>query len=528
MPPLSQRFDYVVVGAGSAGCVVAARLSEDPSTRVLLLEAGGKDRGQEFRIPAAFSKLFHTDADWDYRTVPQAGLDNRALYWPRGKVLGGSSSINAMMWVRGVPADFDEWAAAGNPGWSYSEVLPYFQRAEHTERHDPDHTGRGGPITVEEQRHPNPGTRLFVETCQVVGIPLCVNPNGGGWEGVSLTQVSQRRGRRLSSADGYLRPALRRPNLTVATGALATRVMVDGGWAVGVTYTQAGEERVAEAEREVVLCGGTVNSPQLLLLSGIGPGDHLRAVGIDPLVDLPGVGSGLVDHLAAGIVRATSRTDTLVAAETPAQMARYLTRRRGMLTSPVGEAHAFIRSASELEWPDLELIFAPVPYLDHGDTPPPAHGYTIGVILLQPDSTGTIRLASGDPGAAPQIDPAYLSEPADLDRILAGLQTAELLFESPPLSDVITGWIRPEHRPGSRAEWTELVRRYAETLYHPAGTCRMGDDAAAVVDAELRVHGMGGLRVADVSVMPRLNRGHTNAVAVMIGERAADLIRAGA
>ena len=518
--------DYIVVGAGSAGCVLAARLSEDPATRVLLLEAGQPDKKQEIRIPAAFSKLFHTSFDWDYYTVPQRHLDDRVLFWPRGKTLGGTSSLNAMMWVRGVGADYDEWAKLGNQGWSYEEVLPYFKRAEDTERHDPDHLGRGGPMTVSNQRDPNPATALFVQACQRAGIPRNPNANVGTNEGVDLTQVSQRKGMRWSSADGYLRPAMKRPNLAVRTGVQATRVLVEGGRAISVEYLESGQAVIASAGSEVILAGGAINSPQLLMLSGIGPAAELSAVGVKPTVDLPGVGRNLLDHLAAGAIRFTNRTDSMVTAETLRELAKFVTRRKGMLTSSVAEAHAFVRSEPAIDWPDLEILFAPVPFLDHGGTTPPGHGYTIAAVLLQPASSGSISLASTDPTAAPRIDPNYLSEPEDLRVLTIGVERAMEIFESSPLSEVTGGWIRPDRKPESEAEVVAGIRRYSETLYHPIGTCRMGVDKMAVVDPELRVHGVGGLRVVDASIMPHLIRGHTNAPTVMIGERAADLIRA--
>lgn len=519
-------FDHVVVGAGSAGCVVAARLSEDPRRSVLLLEAGPADIRREIGIPAAFSRLFRTEYDWAYETAPQPGLDGRRLYWPRGRGLGGSSSINAMMWVRGVPADFDAWAAAGNAGWSYGEVVEYFRRIEDAVRHDPEHTGIGGPVRVEEQRSPNPGTHLFVAACQRAGIPRNSNSNAGTNEGVDYTQVFQRRGRRVSSAAAYLRPVMRRSNLTMETGALVTRVVLEGGRATGVAYVKEGQLRTARVRGDVVLSGGAVNSPQLLMLSGIGPEEHLRSVGIDPVVDLPGVGSNLSDHLSCGMVMATSRTDTLVAAETLPQLLAYVLRRRGLLTSNVGEAHAFLRADAASEGADIELIFAPVPFLDHGATNPPGHGYTIGAVLLQPESRGEVRLASADPFQPPVIDPRYLTSDRDTELLAWGLEQVIRIFATEPLGGVVTGPIRPDVVPATRQDRVDVLRAWAETLYHPAGTCAMGAGPQAVVDAQLRVRGVAGLRVADTSVMPTLNRGHTHAVAVMIGERAADLVRA--
>ncbi len=520
-------FDYVIVGAGSAGCVLAARLSEDPATRVLVLEAGPGDKKQEVAVPAAFSKLFKTERDWDFATVPQENLNGRSLYWPRGKMLGGSSSINAMMWVRGVPADYDAWAEAGCDGWSYEDVVPYFRRIEDVERDGGEHTGRGGPIPIRELRDPNPATFLFVTACANAGIPHNPNPNAGDNEGVSFTQVNQHRGARASTAWAYLRPAMKRPNLTVETGALATRVVVEGTRAVGVTYVREGEIRTVRAEREVVVAAGAVNSPHLLMLSGIGPADELRSVGVEPVVDLPGVGRNLSDHLAAGIVVTTPRTDTLVSAESVRHLLAYLLFRKGPLTSNIAEAHAFFKSDEALEACDLELIFAPVPFLDHGFTEPPGHGFTIGVILLQPKSRGRLTLASSDPTVPPRIDPNYLADPEDLRVLVTGLKKAWEVFRTDPLAVEVGTPIRPEEIPDDDAGWAQMVRRYAETLYHPVGTCSMGVGEEAVVDPELRVRGVDGLRVADASVMPIINRGHTNAPAIMIGERAAALIRGG-
>ena len=319
---------------------------------------------------------------------------------------------------------------------------------------------------------------------------------------------------------------MERPNLTVRTGVQATRVLVEGRRAVGVEYLESGQVVIASAGSEVILAGGAINSPQLLMLSGIGPAAELRMVGVEPMVDLPGVGRNLLDHLAAGAIRFTTRTDSMVTAETLRELAKFVTRRKGMLTSSVAEAHAFVRSEPAIDLPDLEILFAPVPFLDHGGTTPPGHGYTIAAVLLQPASSGSITLASTDPTAAPRIDPNYLSEPEDLRVLTIGVERAMEIFETSPLSEVTGGWIRPDRKPESEAELVAGIRRFSETLYHPIGTCRMGVDKMAVVDPELRVHGVAGLRVVDASIMPHLIRGHTNAPTIMIGEKAADLIKA--
>ena len=506
--------DYVIVGAGSAGCVLAARLSEDPSVSVLLLEAGGRDRKREIRIPAAFSKLYRSEVDWDYATTPQEGLDGRAVYVPRGKVLGGCSSINAQMVIRGRRADYDGWAAAGAEGWSWEGVLPYFDRSR-------------GPFELAELRDPNALTGAFVEAAQEAGVASCADLNAAEPDGVGHVRVSQRRGRRWSVVDGYLRPALRRPNLTVLTDAHATRLLVEDGRAVGVAYLLEGRAHEARARREVVLAGGTINTPQLLLLSGIGPDEELKRVGIEPVHELPGVGRNLQDHLAAAVLAATTTNGTLFAAESVRSIGRYLLLRRGLLTSNVAEAAAFVRSTPDVELPDLELVFAPVLFMDEGLTPPSQHGITIGAVALQPRSVGWVGLRSADPLDAPLIETRYLSdaEGADLRVLVAGLRLARRILAAPPLARHVGEELIPGAQADSDDELAASVRERAQTLYHPVGTCRMGVDDGAVVDPELRVRGVDALRVVDASVMPRVPRGHTNWPTVMIAEKAADLIR---
>lgn len=540
--------DYVVVGAGSAGAALAARLTEDPGVSVLLLEAGGPDRALELHVPAAFKKLFRSGYDWDYDTVPQPHLEGRTVYWPRGKTLGGSSSLNAMMWVRGFAADYDEWADAVGPEWSWDSLLPFFRRVERTADAADETQGSGGAQSIEHQRDPRPHTAAFLRAAAEAGHPL-TPANLPGGQGFSQTMVTQRRGARASTADAYLRPARRRANLRVLTGAHVRRVTFAapvGGrqseapesaeaHASGVYVDIGGITRHVRARREVILCGGAINTPQLLMLSGIGPSGHLAEHGIRLVADSPGVGANLQDHLVAGLAPAANG-GTLFTAESRRELGRYLGGRRGMLTSNVAEAYGFVRTAVADRagvpggLPDIEIIFAPAPYVGEGLVPLPGEGLTVGAILLRPRSRGTIRLASGDPHAKPIIDPAYLSDPdrIDAETMLAGLAECERLIATDALRAVTTGgWIQPEGgehlSPGERAELS--LRRYSHTLYHPVGTARMGADAEAVVDSALRVRGVTGLRVADASVMPAIIRGHTNAPAIVIGEVAAALIR---
>ncbi len=520
-------YDYVIIGAGSAGCALAGRLTEDAAAKVLLLEAGPPDRELMMRVPAGFTKLFKTRYDWNYTTAPQEHLGRRELYWPRGKTLGGSSSINAQMYVRGHRRDYDDWGVLGNPGWTFDDVLPLFLKMENTERGPLPLRGVGGPLNVAELRDPNPATHAFVEAAVKTGLPRNLDVNGPEQDGVDYTQVTQKGGQRCSAARAYLAPARSRANLAVVTGAHATRVLFEGSRAVGVEYVHDGRREVGRARAEVVLAGGTVNSPQLLMLSGIGPAAHLRGLGLPVVADSPGVGENLQDHVMSGVVVSCPRPVTLFTAESIANLLRFLLLKRGQLTSNVGEAVAFVRLAAGAPAPDVELIFAPVPFLDHGLEKPTCHGISIGVVLLQPKSRGAITLQSADPLAPPLIQPRYLSDPGgeDLRLLVEGLKLARRVIRTPPLSDFAGDPIEPGPGVESDADLARFVREQVETLYHPVGTCRMGSDPAAVVDAELRVRGVTGLRVADASVFPRIIRGHTNAPAILVGEKAADLIR---
>ncbi|MBX7218379.1 MAG: choline dehydrogenase [Blastocatellia bacterium] len=517
-------FDYIIVGAGSAGCVLAHRLTENPQVKVLLLEAGGPDTRQEIHIPAAFSKLFKSDCDWAYHTEPQAGLNGRKLFWPRGKTLGGSSSINAMIYIRGHARDYDHWETLGNSGWGYRDVLPFFKKSEHQERGPSEFHGVGGPLNVADLRTVNPTAQAFVEAGAEIGLARNSDFNGAQQEGVGLYQVTQKNGRRHSTAAGFLKPALKRPNLTVYTQAQVTGLVLEKGRAVGVNYVRQGQAATARAEREVILSGGAINSPQLLMLSGIGPADELRRHGIDVRVDLPGVGQNLQDHLLQAVCYECTQPVTLASAEKLGNIINYLLFRKGPLSSNVGEGGAFVKSSLAEAVPDLQFLFGAVYYVNHGFTKVEGHGFTIAPVLVQPKSAGFLRLASADPLAAPVIEPNYCQVASDLKILVEGVKLARSIGQAKAF-DKFRG---AERFPGSQAktdaELAEYVRNTVETLYHPVGTCKMGTDEMAVTDSELRVRGVAGLRVVDASVMPTIVNGNTNAPTIMIAEKAAALM----
>ena len=524
-------YDYIIIGAGSAGCVLANRLSEDPSVRVLLLEAGGRDWHPFVHMPAGLAKIAGLKAiNWDYATVPQPQLGGRVLWCPRGKLLGGSSSINAMCYIRGVPGDYDAWAAGGADGWHWDNVLPYFRKSEGNARGGDAFHGADGPLGVSDLRHVNPLTRVFIEAGRQAGLPVNDDFNGARQDGVGLYQVTQRDGARCSAAVAYLAPAKARPNLTVRTHAAVNRITFDKGRANGVVCAIRGQGFHFEAAREVILSGGAINSPQLLMLSGIGPADHLRRLGIDVLHDAPGVGANLQDHLDVTTLQHCTQPisyDRLSEVKTALQY--FLGGHRGPGTSNVAEGAGFVRSPLAPDArADIQLHFIPAMIDDHGRNRLPGDGYTLHACFLRPRSRGRVMLASSRAADKPIIDPNYLGVPEGFDMKMM-VECAKLSLEllAQRAFDPYRGApIFPKDTPRSEAEFIEFVRNRAETVYHPIGTCRMGSDDAAVVDPLLRVRGVDGLRVVDASVMPELPGGNTNAPTIMIAERAADLIRA--
>ena len=526
MPAKQNAYDYIIVGAGSAGCVLAARLTEDPHSRVLLLEAGGTDKAKEIHIPAAFSKLYKTAVDWNYSTEPEPCLHNRRLYWPRGKMLGGSSSMNAMIYIRGNHLDFDHWAGLGNQGWSFNEVLPYFKKSQTQARGESEFHGTSGPLHISDLRCVNPLTRAFLEAAAALGIPRNADFNGERQDGVGLYQVTQKNGSRHSAADAYLKPALNRKNLTVVTNAHVARITLEKQRAVGVEYFSSTGAKAARADREVILSGGSINSPQLLLLSGIGPADEISRAGIRPIHHLPGVGKNLQDHMMVSVGYLCTKPVSMATAESLPNLIRYFVLKRGPLVSNVAEAGIFLRTREASQRPDLQLLFGPAYYVNHGLSPREDHCFGFGPTLITPESRGSISLKSSNPLDPPAIHANYLSTDADMRVIIEGVKLSRRLAQRQPLAQFRGEELHPGAPTQSDEEIADFIRAEAQTLYHPVGTCKMGHDTMAVVNSQLQVHGLEGLRVIDASVMPRIIAGNTNAPTMMIAEKAADMIRA--
>lgn len=523
-------YQYIIVGAGSAGCVLANRLSEDPNVQVLLLEAGSKDWHPFIHMPAGLAKIVQVKSvNWAYETEPEPNMNNRRMYWPRGKVLGGSSSINAMCYTRGQKEDYDHWAALGNSGWSYQDVLPYFKKSENCERGLTGYHGIGGPLNVQDLIYYNPLSQRFIEAATSLGYPANNDFSGEKQEGIGFYQVTQKNGKRCSTAVAYLKPALNRPNLTVITHALAHRVLVEGTRAVGIEYSQKGNVSKALADKEVILSGGAINSPQLLMLSGIGPAHQLKDKDVKVVQDLPGVGKNLQDHLDACTLYECTQPITYDVIRNIREVTvglNYYLFRKGPGTSNVAEAGGFVCSPLATDQrPDVQLHFLPALLDDHGRNRMKENGMTIHTCDLRPASRGELLLKSAKPNEHPIIHANYLAAEKDVAMMIECVKIARAIFHAKPFTEYLGKEIFPGAKIRTDKEILSFIRQKAETIYHPIGTCKMGNDEMAVVDPELKVRGIEHLRVVDASIMPILLSGNTNAPTVMIAEKAADLIK---
>jgi choline dehydrogenase-like flavoprotein len=527
------NFDYIVVGGGSGGCVLAARLSEDPSVSVGLIEAGPADRNVLIHVPAGLALLAQTHtANWNFSTVPQKGLNGRSGWQPRGKVLGGSSSVNAMIYIRGHRADYDHWAAEGNKGWSYDEVLPYFRRAEHNERLGGDYHGNAGPLNVMDLRSPNKYLQAFVDAGREAGFPITDDFNGAEQEGVGAYQVTHKNGERFSAAKAYLTPNLGRKNLTVFTEAHTTRILFEGKRATGVEFRRAGRLEQVGANHEVLMAAGALQTPQILMLSGVGPAAELGKHGIGVVHDLPGVGRNLHDHVdAVQVVDAPHLKETFGVSlggigRVLKAIPEWRNHRSGMLTTNFAEAGGFVKSQASEPIPDLQLHFVVGKLIDHGRKTVFGHGYSAHVCVLRPQSRGSVTLASADPFAAPLIDPNFFDHPDDMQRLVRGFRQVRNLMSQPALAKLGGRELARSADATTDAQIEAFIRQYGDTIYHPVGTCRMGPGALDVVGADLRIHGLEGIRVVDASMMPRIIGGNTNAPVIMVAEKASDMIKA--
>jgi choline dehydrogenase len=524
------EFEYVIVGAGSAGCVLANRLSANDKNSVLLLEAGPKDSNIWIHVPLGYGRLFkEKTVNWMYQTEPEPGLGGRTVFQPRGKVLGGSSSINGLLYVRGQHEDYDRWRQHGNSGWGYDDVLPYFKKAEDQQRGPDDFHGAGGPLPVSDWRHADPLSEAFVQAAAQTGIPVNPDFNGASQEGAGFFQTTTRRGRRASTAVAYLRPAKGRANLQVETSALAQRILFDGRRADAVEYRQAGTLRTARARKEILVSGGAYNSPQLLQLSGVGPAELLRAHGINVVLDAPGVGHDLQDHLQVRMVMRCSQSITLNdIVNSPVRRilagARYAAFRRGPLTIAAGTSGAFFKTSPRLATPDIQIHFLPFSTDKMGEKLHSFSGFSASVCQLRPESRGSLRIKSADPAVPPEIRINYLATEVDRTANVEGLKILRKILQAPALSSYVTEEVDPGLKVSTDEELLNYCRQRGSTIYHPTSTCRMGSDPLAVVDQRLRVRGIEGLRVVDGSIMPDLVSGNTNAAIIMIAEKASDMI----